>query len=39
MFSIRKATQGAGFKILTPKQMVQRLHKIAQVKEDNISKK
>ena len=39
MFSIRKATQGAGFKILTPKQMLQRLNKIAQVKEDNISKK
>ena len=39
MFPIRKATQGAGFKILTTKQMFQRLHKIAQVKEDNISKK
>ena len=39
MFPIRKATQGAGFKILTPKQMLQRLHKIAQVKEDNIFKK
>ena len=39
MFSIRKATQGPGFKILTPKQMLQRLNKIAQVKEDNISKK
>ena len=39
MFPIRKANQGAGFKILTTKQMFQRLHKIAQVKEDNISKK
>ena len=38
MFSIRKQTQGKGIKILTPKQMLQRLPIVlAQVKARNTS--
>ena len=34
----RKATEGKGLKILTPKQMLQRLSiPLAQIKEDNNS--